>query len=426
VIIPSIDLMNGRAVVLREGDRKHLQKDLGDPRPLLGRFGRVGEVALVDLDAAMNQGDNAALITELLPLARCRVGGGIRDRATAERWLNAGAAKVIIGTKATPELLRDLPKERVITALDARDNDVVVDGWQTRTGKSIEIRLQELGEVCREFLVTFVEREGHLRGTDVARAQALCALVPEARFTFAGGITTAAEVAELDRHGADAQVGLALHTGDLPLAAGFAAPLVSDRADGLWPTLVVDELCVAVGLVWSNLQSLTVALEEGRGVYWSRRRGLWRKGERSGAAQELLRVDMDCDRDALRFTVRQSGAGFCHRQTHGCFGAEQGLAALWRTLCERRDQGLASSYTRRLLEQPELLADKLVEEAHELASAAGRAEVIWEAADLMYFTLVAMVRSGVSLPEVAAELDRRRQRLDHRGTTGEKIRGQAE
>lgn len=412
MIVPSIDLMDGRAVQLIGGKEKAL--DAGDPRPLARRFGRVGEVAVVDLDAALGQGDNRAVIEELLPLARCRVGGGIRSVEDAMRWLDAGAHSVVLGTAATPEILSRLPRQRVIAALDARDGEVVVDGWRRGTGVQIEARMQELRELVGGFLVTFVEREGRMQGSDLGRVRTLCDAAGTVKLTAAGGVTTAGEVAALDRLGVDAQIGMALYTDRLPLADAFLAPLRSDRPDGLWPTLVCDERGVALGLVWSDRESVHEALRSGRGVYHSRRRGLWVKGETSGAVQELLRVDVDCDRDALRFTVRQQGAGFCHRATHSCWGDDGGLGALARRLLERRDDAPAGSYTARLLADPDLLAAKLREEAGELAAAAGADAVRHEAADVLYFALVAMARGGVTLAEVEAELERRALRVQRR------------
>ena len=85
MIAPSIDLMDGQAVQLVQGRRKVLEA--GDPRPLAERFGRVGEVAVVDLDAVLGRGSNTAVIDELCAIAPCRVGGGIRDRDGALEWL---------------------------------------------------------------------------------------------------------------------------------------------------------------------------------------------------------------------------------------------------------------------------------------------------------------------------------------------------
>jgi phosphoribosyl-AMP cyclohydrolase len=145
-------------------------------------------------------------------------------------------------------------------------------------------RIAALRELVGGFLVTFVEREGRLQGTDLAFAKEIRAAAGEAAVTIAGGITTAEEVRELDRLGCDAQIGMALYTDKLPLAEGFAAPLRSDRPDGLWPTIVADERGTALGLCYSNLDSLRAALAQGQGVYHSRARGLWVKGASSGAS----------------------------------------------------------------------------------------------------------------------------------------------
>lgn len=413
MIVPSIDLMGGQTVQLVGGREKAL--DAGDPMPIAQRFARVGEIAVVDLDAAIGTGDNARLVEALVQRFDVRVGGGIRSAGAAVRWLDAGAAKVVLGTAATPEVLRELPRQRVVAALDALNGEVVVKGWREGTGRRIAERMAELKEYVGGFLVTFVEREGRMQGLDleeVARVVQAAAPVP---VTIAGGVTTAEDVAAIDRLGAEAQVGMALYTGRLALADAFAAPLVTDRADGLWPTVVVDEQGVALGLAYSSSQSLREAIETGRGVYHSRSRGgLWRKGESSGAVQKLLRVDVDCDRDALRFTVVQDGPGFCHRDTRTCWGQDAGLGALSRTLAARIASAPPGSYTARLASDPDLLRAKLVEEANELASAAGPAHVAAEAADVIYFALVAAARAGVSTIDIERVLERRARAVTRR------------
>ncbi len=412
MLVPSIDLQDGQAVQLVGGVDKAL--DAGDPRPLAERFARVGEIAVIDLDAAMGKGSHKDVIAELCSKHACRVGGGIRDEDTARAWLDAGASKIILGTAAHPELLSRLPRDRVIAALDAVDGEVVVDGWRTKTGASIADRMAELRDHVSGFLVTFVEKEGRLGGTALDRVAPLVAAAGDARLTIAGGVTTAEEVADLDQLGADAQVGMALYTGRLDLTEAFAAPLISDRPDGLWATVVTDPHGRALGLCWSNPESLRYAVEHGVGAYWSRRRGLWVKGATSGATQRLLSVRADCDRDALRFIVEQAEPGFCHEDTWSCWGDLGGLGTLSQRVAERLEDAPEGSYTQRLFTEPGLLEAKLREEARELGEAASRGEVAHEAADLMYFTLVAMARAGVSLSEVEALLDARGRKVSRR------------
>ncbi len=409
MIVPSIDLMGGRTVQLEGGET--LKIDAGDPRPRAEEFSRVGEIAVIDLDAARGEGDNRALVEELVSAYPCRVGGGIRDYETAVRLLDAGARKVILGTAAEPELLSRLPRDRVIAALDARDGEVVVEGWRTRTGVSVEDRIRYLAPYVGGFLVTTVEREGRMAGADLARAAGIVRIARECRedlrVTWAGGVTSASEVAELDRLGADAQIGMALYAGKLSLAEAFTAPLVSDRPDGLWPIVVCDEAGIALGLVWGDRESVAESLKRGRGVYRSRTRGLWEKGASSGNTQDLVRIEVDCDRDALRYVVRQNGDGFCHLGTRTCFGPDRGLGALDRTIRGRQESSPPGSYTHRLFTEPGLLAAKIREEAAELAETEGPARAAEEAADLVYFALVKLRAEGASLADVERILDRR-------------------
>jgi phosphoribosyl-ATP pyrophosphohydrolase len=405
MIIPSIDLMTGHAVQLVGGRDKAL--DAGDPLAVATTFAVAGELAVIDLDAALGQGSNATVVRELVRRHPCRVGGGIRSVESALQWLDAGARTVILGTAAQPAILSQLPRERVMAALDGVDGEVVVEGWRKRTGATILDRVAELRDLVGGFLVTFVEREGRLGGIDLEAVRAVIEAAGHTPVTVAGGVTTAEEVAAIDRLGADAQIGMALYTGRLTLADGFMAPLVSDRPDGLWPTVVCDEHGVALGLAYSDRESLSLAIAERRGIYRSRSRGLWRKGESSGAVQELIKVEADCDRDALRFTVRQTEPGFCHRDTWTCWGPDAGLPALERRLADRLAGADQNSYSAKLARDPALIAAKLAEEAAELGAAATRDEVVWEAADVVYFTSVALARHGVAWSEVLAELDRR-------------------
>jgi phosphoribosyl-ATP pyrophosphohydrolase/phosphoribosyl-AMP cyclohydrolase len=413
MIVPSIDIMGGRAVQLRRGSEFVL--DGGDPIERLDEFSVAGDVAVVDLDAALGQGSNAAVIRDLVRRAPCRVGGGIRDLETARRWLDAGAVQLMIGTAATPEFCGALPRERVIAAVDAKRGEVVVDGWRRETGVPVLEQVRALAPVVGGFLFTQVEKEGEMRGFDSAAVAAVVRAAEGARVTAAGGITTSAEVAELDRIGADAQIGMAIYTGTLSLGDAVAAPLVKPLPGDVWPTVVCDEAGHTLGLVWSTRESLARAVAERRGIYWSRsRQSLWVKGETSGNTQQLVRVDVDCDRDALRFTVRQTGAGFCHLNRRSCWESEFDLADLERTLADRIARPVPGSGTARLLADPELLGAKLREEADELAEATSSEDVVRETADVFYMALVALARSGGTLADVRAELARRHRAVSRR------------
>ena len=170
-------------------------------------------------------------------------------------------------------------------------------------------------------------------------------------------------------------------------------------------------------------------MESGRGVYYSRsRQGLWRKGDTSGHFQTLHRLDVDCDGDALRFTVTQRGddvAAFCHLNTLTCWGEPRGLRHLEGTLKERLKSAPEGSYTKRLFDDDELLRDKLVEEAQELSEAVGKEHVAEELADVLYFAMTRAVKAGVSIDDAVAELDRRTRKVTRRQGDSKAFRIQA-
>ncbi|KAK4216577.1 histidine biosynthesis trifunctional protein [Rhypophila decipiens] len=193
-------------------------------------------------------------------------------------------------------------------------------------------------------------------------------------------------------------------TGKLPVARILAASWKSDRADGLLPTVVCDENGVALGLVYSSEESVGEALKTQTGVYQSRKRGLWYKGTTSGDTQELLRISLDCDSDALKFVVKQKGR-FCHLEQSGCFGDLKGIPKLEQTLLSRKESAPAGSYTARLFADEKLLRAKIMEEAEELCDAKTPEEVSFEAADLIYFALTRAVAAGVTLADIEKNLD---------------------
>jgi phosphoribosyl-ATP pyrophosphohydrolase/phosphoribosyl-AMP cyclohydrolase len=163
-------------------------------------------------------------------------------------------------------------------------------------------------------------------------------------------------------------------------------------------------------LAYSNSDSLGKTFESNAATYYSRsRQSLWTKGETSGNRQEFLTARWDCDRDALLFTVRQTGEGACHTGAYSCFGGKRfGFEELYATLAQRIANPSPGSYTARLAAEPAVLREKILEEAGEVADYKDRENLVWELADLSYFMMVLMARNGIAPDEVRNELWRRR------------------
>ena len=214
MIIPSIDLMNGKAVQLVQGEKKKLERE--DVLELAEKFSKFKEIAVIDLDAAMGKGNNIEIIKKICKIANCRVGGGIRTMETANEILEAGAKKIIIGTKADKEFLKNLPKDKVIVAVDSRNDIVVTKGWKEKTGKKPEEVIKELNDYCSGFLYTYVDKEGMMQGTNIKKAIELSKLTDK-KITVAGGISSIEEIKKLLELGFDCQIGMALYTGKVKL-----------------------------------------------------------------------------------------------------------------------------------------------------------------------------------------------------------------
>jgi len=147
MIIPSIDLMNGKAVQLKQGKEKVLERD--DVIELAKYYSRFGDVAVIDLDSAMGNGNNnEKLIRQLCKLVPCRVGGGIRTVEKAKRLIAAGAKKIIIGTAASEEFLSKLPKDKVIVAIDSKNGNITTEGWTKELDKTPIDYIKRFDDLC--------------------------------------------------------------------------------------------------------------------------------------------------------------------------------------------------------------------------------------------------------------------------------------
>ena len=402
MIIPSIDLMDGKAVQLRQGKEKVLEKK--NVLELAKDFRKYGEIAVIDLDAAFGKGDNLKLIKRICRVAECRVGGGIRTAEKAGEILRAGAKKIIIGTKASPEFLSNLPREKIIVALDSKNGKVVNEGWTKKTEKTPLELMKELEPYCSEFLYTNVDREGMLGGINKAEISALRNATKNS-FTVAGGITTIDEIRELESLDANSQLGMSIYAGKIKLREAFAGVLDFEKMNGLIPTVAQEENGQVLMVGFSSKESVLKTLETGKATYYSRsKKALWAKGEISGNYQELVKARFDCDRDALLYTVKQKNFA-CHTGKYSCFGEKEfSIDEIFGIIMDRVENPGSGSYTSRISRQDDSIKGKIMEEAKELAEYRDKENMVWEAADLVYFIMVLLAKNKVSLNEVRDEL----------------------
>lgn len=229
MLIPSIDLMGGRIVQLLQGEKLKLAFD--DFEYWIDRFSSYPTVQLIDLDAAMRQGENRSLIEMICKRLPCQVGGGLRTAEDGQRLLDAGAKRVIYGSSLfglategetrrhklirlefAESLSKSLGEEALVFSVDTKKGQVAVKGWKESVALSPEEAMTWLEDSCSAFLYTHVDTEGTMQGFPIDVAAGLRATTAR-QLIVAGGIKERAEIDALDAMGVDAVAGMAVYSG---------------------------------------------------------------------------------------------------------------------------------------------------------------------------------------------------------------------
>lgn len=427
MVISSIDLKNGHVVQLKNGKELVLQRD--DADALIARFDMFGEVAVIDLDAALGNIDakgnteNTHLLKSLLHRGNVRTGGGIRSVKRARELISLGAEKVIIGSaawKANPvagesvlnedflnELAAAIGKDRIIISVDAINGKIAVKGWTETVDIPLVEGAKQAEKFCSELLFTCVEKEGCMQGTNMDYVRALREAV-KCRVVVAGGVSSVQEIKELEKLHCDVQLGMALYTGKVDLKEAFVECLDFEKSP-LIPVIAQSVNGEVLMQGFANAEAVRKSFDCGRLTFWSRSRNeLWTKGDTSGNVLQVVKMRADCDRDCILATVLPTGPA-CHTGSWTCFSSavdeKSSMGRLYNVIADRFANPKPGSYTATL--DAKRVREKVEEEAEELCEADGKDEVIWEAADLIYFVNVLMYKEGVSWKDVYDELDRR-------------------
>jgi phosphoribosylformimino-5-aminoimidazole carboxamide ribotide isomerase len=215
--------MGGKIVQLVQGRKKVLEFD--NSEEWIERFAKYPLVQLIDLDAAMGQGNNAAMLGAIARRLPCQVGGGIRSMNSVRTMLDLGVRRVIVGsalfadgkldTRFAGELAAAVGADRLVFALDAIGGKVTIHGWKKMTGVTPLEMIEALDRWCSAFLYTHVDTEGLLQGFPQEAIRPL-RQATKRQLIAAGGVRSQDEIEQLHAMGVDAVVGMAIYQGLIP------------------------------------------------------------------------------------------------------------------------------------------------------------------------------------------------------------------
>jgi len=244
LVIPAIDLKDGKCVRLRQGDPKQETIYSDDPVAVAGRWVEAGarRLHIVDLNGASDgapvNADTIRAIAEAYPTVEIQVGGGIRDEDTIQEYVVAGVRYVIIGTKAVtaPHFVADVCMEypgHILVGLDVRDGRVAIDGWSKLSRhNAVELAQQFEQEGVEAIIYTDISRDGMMSGSNI---QSTVELARELTIPViaSGGVSSLGDIKALcevaDEGVAGVITGRALYEGSLDFAE---AQRIADELDG--------------------------------------------------------------------------------------------------------------------------------------------------------------------------------------------------
>jgi phosphoribosylformimino-5-aminoimidazole carboxamide ribotide isomerase len=225
MLIPSIDLMDGKIVQLVQGEKKALE--FGNFSDWVARFASYPLVQVIDLDAAIGARNNTALVEWLVERLPCQVGGGIRSSEAARKTLRAGARRIILGSVLIDQGQINLPfarsmaeefgADKLVFAVDARRGRVATHGWRKETNITPRDMLTALSPWCAAFLYTHIDTEGLMAGLPLEPVRELRQATSR-QLIVAGGISTQEEILRFHQMEVDCVVGMALYSGRLQAA----------------------------------------------------------------------------------------------------------------------------------------------------------------------------------------------------------------
>ncbi len=349
--------------------------------------------------------ESQSLLKGICDVAECDLMINSPNLKSIKEVLQKGVKRIIIPEKEVESIAQKVSKNIIIARITLRKasllNNNLID-----VKTELKEKVNRVVPYCSELLIDYDEDLIIDENTVLAVIDYISDLI-NYPLTFLDANNKFTEI--LEKKGVNPFICSSEMFKEKELLKIFASALDFQKLEGLIPTIVQDNHNQILMLAFSSQESLTQALIQKRGIYYSRsRKSIWIKGETSGNYQILNQVRYDCDQDALLFNVRQEGVA-CHLERYSCFGNKMfELSDLYEIIQDRILNPVPNSYTSKISKDERLIIEKIKEESNEVINYTNDENLSWEIADLFYFVMVLMAKKGIKLQDILKELWTRR------------------
>lgn len=352
-----------------------------------------------------NDIDSYNLLKGICKVAECNLMINSPTVETVRLVLQKGVKKIIIPENKVEEISKSISKKIIIARITLRKTSLLNNNL---TGLKTELKkiVTKVVPYCSELLIDY-DPDFTIDESIVAEVLNYISDFNNYPLTFLDANNTFTEL--LEKKGVNPLICSSGVFKNKEMLRIFKSTLDFQKLEGLIPTIVQDEHGQVLMLAFSSQESLTQALIQKKGVYYSRsRKSIWVKGETSGNRQTLNTARYDCDQDTLLFNVRQEGVA-CHLQRYSCFGNKEfELSDLYEIIQDRILNPTANSYTSKISKDDQSIMEKIREESNEVINYTNDENLVWEIADLLYFIMVLMAKKEINLQDILNELWSRR------------------
>lgn len=393
MFFPTIQLQTGKAVQVNTAGVQVIPEN---PVDLSRRLYRYGTVVILDRDAAMGQGDNSDLVNKICGEVEAIVAGGVTTVNQADRYLRAGAVRLIVGPRVNPGILAHFPRQRILVAVDDRPAPFGIDEWRLADNTNLVEATAVFHKSCSGLVYGFGDSD--IDGFRSLNAQVGLPVI-------AAAMTTSAEDVEaLDRSGIDCLLTIDQNS-NIDISDLYTNLMDFESGNGLIPTILQDRNRQVLALFYSNKNAVKTSLDSGLTSFWSASKGdVTIKETPKGNPISIRTAIADRRRKVLLYQVDSTGP-VCHTGEYSCFGERSfSIETLEAVIVSRQGKGDSQSYTQQVLVSREGVTDQILTRAKELAQAVTHDQIISRTADLLYFVMVNLVRNKVSWSSVLKEL----------------------